>query len=96
LTLVILLTSILLAVHRIEKRRAFWLGFALFGGGYLTLSLIPSIESRLITTKGPAYLDSKVPGRPQSFFTSHVRLNRFGRSGLAQTIGNLVPQAPPP
>ena len=38
-------------------------------GGYLVLSLVPSIESRLITTKALAYLDSKVPGRTQSFFT---------------------------
>ena len=29
----VLLISILLAVHRTEKRRAFWLGFALFGCG---------------------------------------------------------------
>src|SRR5690348_358666 len=63
LALAILLVSILLAVHRTESRRAFWLGFALFGWGYLALSLIPSIESRLLTTKALAYLDSKVPGR---------------------------------
>ena len=46
-----------------ESRRAFWIGFALFGWIYLGLSLVPSIESRLITTKALAYLDSKVPGR---------------------------------
>ena len=63
LTLGILLISILLAVHRTENRRAFWIGFALFGSAYLGLSLFPSIESRLITTKALAYLDSKVPGR---------------------------------
>jgi uncharacterized membrane protein len=63
LTLAALLISILLTVHRIENRRAFWLGFALFGSAYLGLSLVPSIESRLITTKALAYLDSKVPGR---------------------------------
>ena len=62
-TLGILLISILLAVHRTESRRAFWLGFALFGWIYLGLSLVPSIESRLITTKALHYLDSKVPGR---------------------------------
>jgi hypothetical protein len=44
-----------------EKRRAFWLGFALFGWTYLVLSLVPSIEARLITTRALAYLDSKVP-----------------------------------
>jgi hypothetical protein len=61
LTLGVLLTSILLAIHRAEKRRAFWLGFALFGLAYLALFLVPSIESRLITTKGLAFIDSKVP-----------------------------------
>lgn len=69
LTLTVLLVSILLAIHRAESRRAFWIGFALFGWIYLGLSLVPSIESRLITTKALAYLDSKVPGRAQSFVT---------------------------
>src|SRR5271157_2220571 len=64
LTLAALLISILLAVHRTESRRAFWIGFALFGWTYLGLSLVPSIESGLMTTKALAYPDSKVPGRP--------------------------------
>ena len=63
LTIGVLLISILLAAHRTESRRAFWIGFALFGWVYLGLSLVPSIESRLMTTKGLHYLDSKVPGR---------------------------------
>ena len=63
LTLAALLISILLAVHRTESRRAFWIGFALFGWIYLGLSLVPSIESRLITTKAFAYLDSKLADR---------------------------------
>lgn len=33
------------------------------------LSLVPSIESRLITTKALAYLDSKVPGRSLGAWT---------------------------
>jgi FG-GAP-like repeat len=61
LTLAALLISILLVIHRPEKKRAFWIGFALFGWIYLGLSRVPSIESRLITTKALAYLDSKVP-----------------------------------
>ena len=63
-TLGMLLISILLTVHRVEKQtgilariRSIWVG------SYLGLSLVPSIESRLITTKALAYLDSKVPGR---------------------------------
>jgi len=63
ITLGVLLTSILLAIHRTEKRRAFWLGFALFGSAYLGLSLVPSIEPRLITTKALAYLDETIMGR---------------------------------
>jgi len=64
-TLAMLLVAVLLAVHRADKRRAFWLGFALFGGAYLLASLVPQIEPRLLTKKGLAYLDSKVPGRSQ-------------------------------
>ncbi len=68
LTLAALLTSILLAVHRRDSKRAFWLGFALFDWIYLGLSLVPSIESRMITTKALAYLDSIVPGRSSGVF----------------------------
>src|ERR1700722_7279503 len=57
ITLGMLLISILLAVPQIEKRRAFWIGFALFGWIYLGLSVVQSIESRLITTKALAFLD---------------------------------------
>ena len=52
LMLTVLLISILLAIHRSDARRAFWLGFALFGWTYLGLSLVPPIETRLMTTKG--------------------------------------------
>jgi hypothetical protein len=61
LTIGVLLTSVLMAIHLAKKRRAFWLGFALFGAAYLVLSLVPPIESRLITTRALAYLDSKMP-----------------------------------
>ncbi len=60
LTLGVFLISTLLAIHRSEKQRACWLGFALFGWAYLGLSLVPPIDSRLITTKLLAYIDSKV------------------------------------
>jgi hypothetical protein len=64
LTLGALLVSVLLAVHRTGAKRAFWIGFAFFGWAYLGLTLIPSIESRLPTTRVLAYLDSKIPTRP--------------------------------
>jgi hypothetical protein len=59
-----LLVSVLLALHRVETKRAFWVGFALFGWGYFGLTSIPSIEPRLFTTKALAYLDSQVANRP--------------------------------
>ncbi len=61
LTLGMLTISILVAIHRTEKRRAFWLGFARFGSAYLGLSQFLSIESRLLTTKVHFYVNSKVP-----------------------------------
>jgi hypothetical protein len=60
LTAGLLLGSVLLAAHRTGRRRAFWVGFALFGWAYLGVSLIPPVESRLLTTKGLAYLYAKV------------------------------------
>jgi hypothetical protein len=63
ITLLLLLTAVLLAVHRTGRRRAYWTGFALFGGAYLAAGAIPPVESRLPTTKGLVYLDSKVAGR---------------------------------
>jgi hypothetical protein len=71
-TLAALLISILLVVHRTEDKRAFWIGFALCGWSYLGLSLVPSVESRLLTTKLLAYLDSKVPGRSLGVFSSQL------------------------
>jgi hypothetical protein len=64
-TLSVLLASVLLAAHRTGGRRAFWLGFALFGGAYLTASLVPAVGSRLLTTRGLTFLDSKMPGRDE-------------------------------
>jgi hypothetical protein len=55
----LLVAAILLAVHRTGRKRAFWVGFVLAGGVYLGMSLIPPVESRLLTTKGLAYLDAK-------------------------------------
>ena len=63
-TLTLLLTSLLLAVHRTERRRAYWIGFALFGWAYLVMSLVPPVEARLPTTKFLARLDSLLGARP--------------------------------
>jgi hypothetical protein len=64
-TVGVLLLSVLLSVHRSGRRRAYWLGFAIFGGVYLGASLVPSIEAHLATTKALAYLDSKMT-RPRT------------------------------
>jgi hypothetical protein len=66
----VLLISILLAVHRTESRRAFWLGFALFGWAYMGLTFMPSVESRLVTTRALHYLDSKLPGRAMVIYSN--------------------------
>ena len=99
-TLAALLISILLAVHRTESRRAFWLGFAFFGWIYLVLSLVPSIESRLMTTKGLAYLDSKVPGRSSELFTIRFCRDRLWHRPTIRSRMSPSPQTginlPPP
>jgi hypothetical protein len=83
ITLCVLFISILLAIHRLGSRRAFWIGFALFGWTYLGLALVPSIESRLITTKALAYLDSGV----QDAFSNTVQAGRtFSGSPKEHTI----------
>ena len=46
----VLLVAVLLAVHRRDRGRAYWLGFALFGWVYFILSLVPETAPRLATT----------------------------------------------
>ena len=88
LTLGVMLISILLSIHRAGKRRGFWIGFALFGSAYLGMSLVPSIEPRLMTTKALAYLDSKVPGRSKVTFT--VRLSGTGLGPPGNRVQNVA------
>jgi hypothetical protein len=64
LVVLALLSAVLLAIHRDGARRAFWIGFALFGLVYLSLSVIPPVEARLISSQGLGYLHSKLPGQP--------------------------------
>jgi cbb3-type cytochrome oxidase subunit 3 len=92
LTLGVMLISILLAVHRTEKRRAFWLGFALFGAAYLGLSLVPSIEPRLITTTALTYIDSMVPRSSRSRILRVRRRRNDGPLCRQPATGRSVPQ----
>jgi hypothetical protein len=87
LTLGLLLLGTLLAVHRLEKRRAYWLGFALFGATYLGVSLIPPLEARLPTSTALHFLDSKIPGRGQTY--SVVLTQRLNTQG-AKPVQNAV------
>ncbi len=77
-TLGALLVSVLLAIYRSGARRSFWVGFALFGGSYLALSLIAPLEGRLITSKALAFLHSKLPGQPPATVAFVVHCNGSG------------------
>lgn len=72
----VLLVSVLLGIHRHAEKRSFWAGFAIFGWVYIVLTMIPSLEARLLTTKALVYLDSKVPGR-----TATITGQAWGGSG---------------
>jgi hypothetical protein len=61
LTVALLLISVLLCVQRRERKRAFWLGFAVFGGAYLLVSLVPALEPRLATTRALSCLYANRP-----------------------------------
>jgi hypothetical protein len=82
LALLTLLTSTLLAVHRMGRERAFWLGFTLFGSAYIMASLMPNVEPRLPSTRGLAYLDAKVSDRMDTVTWSSVA------TGGSRTGGN--------
>jgi hypothetical protein len=77
----ILLGSVLLAAHRREPERAFWLGFALFGSSYLGLTLVPSIRPRLITTKLLAYVDSEMQVRGTSLVNAVPYSDSWSQTG---------------
>jgi hypothetical protein len=82
-----LTVAVLLAVHQTDRRRAFWLGFALVGATYMGASLVPAMEARLLSTKALAYLDTKVPGRSaaQTFVLTVSNVNGSGNQPV-QTL----------
>jgi hypothetical protein len=93
-TIVIFLTSILLAVHRRESSRAYWLGFALAGVVYGIVSEIPTLEPRLVTSPALTYLASRRPDFSQSSLdalasaspANMVRSVAFSRDGRSLAI----------
>ena len=93
ITLGVLLISILLAIHRTASRGAFWLGFALFGSAYLALSLVPSIESRLITTRRSPYVAptcrDQAPQELESHTSITITMDRW--TSMSPTTRNKAP-----
>lgn len=82
-TLGLLTIAIVGATYRRGPDRAWWYGFALFGWGYLTLSMGPwfadQIGLKLPTTQGLAYVHAIVVEQPQHVAVSgNVRLSQFG------------------
>jgi hypothetical protein len=92
-TLLSLLTAVLLAAHRTEGRRAFWIGFALFGWIYLGASLIPSVNDRLPTSKALAFLETKRPrtGGALGSGLAFVDFDQDGALDLFVTAGAQTP-----
>jgi hypothetical protein len=88
LVLLILLAAVLLAVHRTDRKRAYWLGFALFGWTYLVASLIPPVGSRLPTTKGLTFIDPKIPGRHRAWATTVLTFTSTAGTNPVQTVAS--------
>jgi hypothetical protein len=101
LTLGLMLFAVLLAAHRTGDRRAFWIGFALFGWGYLSSSLIPSTESRLITTKALAYLHqanilgSRAYGMRAILSLDRMRAYNLSDDDVMKALGESGMKGPP-
>ncbi len=81
--LVMLAVSLLGILYRGRRRRAFWVGFALFGWGYMILLYGPFLGShfgpRLATTKALAYLQPLVQKAP----VGDSRMSRVSPSDFA-------------
>lgn len=73
LTLGLLGVALLGVIFRDGPRRAFWSGFALFGGGYLTLTMAPwfsaEVGPRLATTRGLDLLFARLHPAPRGLAT---------------------------
>ena len=73
--LLLLMGSVLLAIHRVGSSGAYWLGFALFGWAYFLSSQIPSVDARLPTSRGLAFFGlSQIPSVDARLPTSNIRI----------------------
>ena len=80
--LAILTGSIILAVYREGEGRAFWIGFALFGGVYLAASR-SSVSTSLLPTLGLARLQDwwPKPGSMVVYFTEGIAPRKVWPTG---------------
>jgi hypothetical protein len=90
LAFLLLLTATLLSFHRTRRKRAYWLGFALFEWTYLAAILIPPIESKLPTTKALSYVESKLPSQ-EAVSTVLYRMLVSGDPGGSDSPQPVVP-----
>jgi hypothetical protein len=91
--LLMLSVSLLGMINRNADRRAFWIGFALFGWAYLTMLYAPVLDRhvghRLITTKVLAYRQLHLPraaGEAQCFQTSPVEIALQPTAWISYTV----------
>jgi hypothetical protein len=77
LTLLALAAGTLLAVLRHGRRRAFWLGFMIFGWMAFAVNHVPGMNERLPWTKGLRWVDSKIPGKQSTTAYSYLMLSRL-------------------
>ena len=91
--LVILTGSLVLAVQRRGRSRAYWVGFAIVGWIYLGASLVPAIEARLPTTEPLTAIDAMRPAAPGGLGQFVADLDLDGKADLVMTNSS-VPNNP--
>jgi hypothetical protein len=89
LTLLALLSAVVLAVHRTDRHRAYWLGFVLVDGTYLGASLVPQIEYRLPATRALVWAESRLHVRPELIHESGLVPGPGGRGNTIRSLGLL-------
>ena len=91
LTVIILLFSAAIGASSSGDRRAFWIGFAICGSGYLvvTMSFVPEFVERLATSQAVAFLRDRF--HPPSEFQSQPTLAPDTPAALMPSQLGIVP-----